>query len=120
MGINSTEVSYGFGQLGSAHIVANTDSLTPPDGMVIVAITFLANTQLDVLTAATDNSLVYGGTETNDCYFGIGSTGNENGNSGLVTNSVIFPKGLTIYGRWSAVSLNSGDSDGGILVYFGK
>lgn len=119
MGINSMRDA-GFGQMGSAHIHANTDSLTPPDGMVIIAVTFLANTQLDVLTAATDNKLEYDGVATTECFYGIGSTGNESGNSGLVTNSTIFPKGLTIYGRWSAVSLNSGDSDGGILVYFGK
>ena len=30
-----------------------------------------------------------------------------------------FPKGMTIYGRWDAVSLQAGDADGGIIVYFG-
>ena len=37
MGINSTEVAYGFGQMGSAY----TDlakPIVPPQGMVIVAI----------------------------------------------------------------------------------
>jgi len=30
-----------------------------------------------------------------------------------------FPKGMTIYGRWDAVSLQAPDPDGGIIVYFG-
>ena len=49
MGINSTEVAYGFGQLGSAY----TDlakPIVPPQDMVIVAITFLADNTPTVLT----------------------------------------------------------------------
>ena len=30
-----------------------------------------------------------------------------------------FPKGMIIYGRWDAVSIQANDSDGGIIVYFG-
>ena len=32
----------------------------------------------------------------------------------------VFPKGLTIYGRWDEVSINADDTDGGIICYFGK
>ena len=32
----------------------------------------------------------------------------------------VFPKGLTIYGRWDSVSINADDTDGGIICYFGK
>jgi len=49
MGINSQEVAYGFGQLGSAY----TDlakPIVPPQGMVIVAIQFLADNTPTVLT----------------------------------------------------------------------
>jgi len=49
MGINSTEVSYGFGQMGSAY----TDlakPIVPPQGMVIVAIQFLDENTPTVLT----------------------------------------------------------------------
>ena len=35
MGINSTEVAYGFGQLGSGYL-DDTDALTPPTGKFIV------------------------------------------------------------------------------------
>ena len=33
--------------------------------------------------------------------------------------SQIFPKGLTIYGRWTAVTA-AADADGGIICYFGE
>ena len=49
MGINSTEVAYGFGQFGSAY----TDlakPIVPPTGLVITAITFLAKNTPTVLT----------------------------------------------------------------------
>jgi hypothetical protein len=48
-GINSTEVAYGFGQLGSAYSdIAQT--IVPPQGLVIVAIQFLADNTPTVLT----------------------------------------------------------------------
>ena len=49
MGQNSTEVAYGFGQLGSAYAdVANI--IVPPVGHVIVAIQFLADNTPTLLT----------------------------------------------------------------------
>ena len=51
-----SHTDYAFGQLGSGFLDGATlgNSLTPPTGKVIVAISFLATTQLDVLTPATD------------------------------------------------------------------
>jgi hypothetical protein len=49
MGINSTEVSYGFGQMGSAY--SDVDNvIIPPKDHVIVAITFLGDNTPTVLT----------------------------------------------------------------------
>ena len=42
MGQNSTEVAYGFGQLGSAY-TDKAQPIIPPQGMVIIAIQFLAD-----------------------------------------------------------------------------
>ena len=42
MGVNSTEVAYAFGQMGSATCQTATPVI-PPQGMVIVAIQFLAD-----------------------------------------------------------------------------
>ena len=119
MGLNSTATAYNFGQLGSAHLHNDAgDDLTPPDGMVIVAITMIGATTFDKLTADTSNSVVYGGTESNNVYFGI-ANGNTGGNSEAVDSSISFAAGMTIYGRWSVLSLAANDTDGGIIAYFG-
>ena len=49
MGQNSTEVAYGFGQMGSAFTDTANAPIYPPKGLVIIAITFLADTQLELL-----------------------------------------------------------------------
>jgi len=119
MGINSTGTAYNFGQLGSAHMHNDHgEDLTPPDGMVIVAITCIDNTAFDKLTADTSNSVVYSGTESSNTYFGI-ANGNVGGNGEVVQTDIIFPAGITIYGRWTVVSLNAAQTAGGIIAYFG-
>ena len=76
MGQNSTEVAYGFGQLGSAYSdVANI--IVPPTGHVIVAIQFLAdNTPTllapEKLTAVTGNA----GVGVGPSYVSIAGTAN--------------------------------------------
>jgi hypothetical protein len=49
MGINSTEVSYGFGQLGSAFQNTASKPVYPPKGQVIIAIQFLSSNKLETL-----------------------------------------------------------------------
>ena len=111
MGINSTEVAYQFGQLGSGHLQAGSSALTPPTGKVIVAITFLDEIALSALIP----EQVYGV----DTYFGTSSTANTANNSVVIDTSTKFPKGVTIYGRWSSVTMNA-SSDHGIICYFGE
>jgi hypothetical protein len=38
MGINSTSTAYNFGQMGSAFLSADDNTVTCPEGMTIVAI----------------------------------------------------------------------------------
>jgi hypothetical protein len=130
MGINSTEVAYGFGQMGSGHIKAAATDLLPPAGSVIVAITMLDNVSFGVLTADThlngnNTAAKQGGDGT--AYFGTGTQILANGidaddtdtvESVVVANDVVFPKGLTIYGRWTSVSLQA-DSTHGVICYYG-
>ena len=108
--MNSQEVAYQFGQLGSAHTQTAANTITPPSGKVIVAITFLDGLALSALTPVQLDGA--------DTYFGYTATANTGGSSEVLDTSVVFPKGVTIYGRWSNVSLNA-DSDHGILIYFG-
>ena len=37
-----------------------------------------------------------------------------------LANADIFPQGLTIYGRWTSMSIKDDDATGGAICYFGK
>jgi hypothetical protein len=115
MGINSTEVSYGFGQMGSILITGTTNAVTIIGGRdsdstpasnvnrttpVFVAITFLTDTVFDNAGLTSDDNTMF----PNDT---VASTGID-ANGGAVTDGVTFPKGITIYGRWTSILLDSG------------
>ncbi len=131
MGINSTQVSYSFGQMGSAHIKAAASDLIPPYGRVIVAITMLDAVKFDQLVADTSyasskvdtagvlgDGVEYFGTATPTRAQGLDQSDNS-AEAVAVANTVEFPKGLTIYGRWNRVSLQA-DSTHGIICYYGE
>ena len=69
MPINSTEVSYGFGQMGSVYATASQEEINPPVGTVFVAITFLADTVFDDDGGLVAETRVNGGV-TNNVYIG--------------------------------------------------
>ena len=111
MGYLDNSVEYGFGQLGSGHVQLAASTLTPPSGLTIVAITFLDELALSALVPEQINNV--------DTYFGTGATANTAGSSVVIDTSTKFPKGITIYGRWSSVSLQT-NNDHGIIAYFGR
>lgn len=116
MGINSTEVSYGFGQMGS--VFNNTVSaITPPTNKVFVAITFLTDTTLNTTAGlVADNNtgatlatagpgLEYAGSTTAAHDLTVGSETVFSGGGGkAVVTATVFPKGVTIYGRWTKLT----------------
>jgi len=122
MGQNSTEVAYGFGQMGSAFTDEDA-AVTPPTGKVIVAITFLEETTLTALTPSTD--MYVDGTTGADlsgaaAFFGsVTAVGANGGNAAEIDAATKFPAGLTIYGRWSSVDPSAASTTGGIICYFG-
>ena len=65
MGINSTEVAYGFGQMGCAYSDVASNKITAPHGMAIVAIQFLDDNILSELTPATVDNVGFTGYATN-------------------------------------------------------
>ena len=125
MGQNSTEVAYGFGQLGSAFI-DTTGAYTPPSGRAIIAIQFLEDTTLAGLVADTSqidatpavgnvgffSHTTVSGQATETPVFGTGADETDSGTT--------FPKGLTIYGRWTSVELSGASTAGGIICYLGE
>tara|TARA_R100001443_G_scaffold9233_6_gene18821 strand:+ start:3238 stop:3840 length:603 start_codon:yes stop_codon:yes gene_type:complete len=195
----NTETAFAFGQFGSAFADATANTITPPEKLAIVAITFLADTSLDVLTAANANVFPTIGAAAHDnghytrtvngatssstrvvfdqenagTNFGVDNieVGDElyttttgvaistvtalnpddddtkeisiadsssisdgitvsflkpnrtsaQGVGGMaIDSSQVFPKGLTIYGRWDSVSISADASSGGIICYFGS
>ena len=127
MGINSTEVSYGFGQLGSVYTTASSEEINPPSTKVFVAITMLSNTIFDdsaglvAETRATRNasgtvvtSNIYIGTEAAAHDLAAAAETVDEGTGGVIIggsaegDAVTFPKGMTIYGRWTGFTLVSG------------
>ena len=132
MPINSTEVSYGFGQLGSVYATANQDQIKPPTGKVFVSISFLVNTTFTHSTGLIAEQRINkntGGTQvTNNVYIGTNAAANDldsatidEGSGGKViigstnSGSITFPKGMTIYGRWTEIDVYQGE----IIAYIG-
>ena len=122
MGINSTEVAYGFGQLGSMFL-DGVAAASPPTGMVFVAITCLTDVTFDTTgglladTTNTANGLEYMGTDVAAHNVADGSETTISGSVGLFVDvSNTFPKGVTIYGRWTEIDLASGT----VVAYLGK
>ena len=133
MGINSTEVSYQFGQLGSVFTKASSSAIVPPTGKVFVAITMLDNTKFDSTGGLVAESftarIAGGGTSIGDTERNFittssaahdqtaGNANAEKGAGGLqVDNTLEFPKGVTIYGRWEEIDVDTGN---GIIAYIG-
>ena len=123
MAVNSTEVSWGFGQLGSIH-AAGTEAITIIGGRdtnstpasnvnritkVFVAITFLEDT---VFNSGTEGLVA----ETTQLFPDSTGTGTLiDADGGDVVDSETFPKGITIYGRWTGFKLSSGR----VIAYLG-
>jgi len=120
MGINSTEVSYNFGQLGSAYTTASSDEILPPTNKVWIAITMLEDTVFDSSAGLTADIPVSGsdqyiGTEQPAHDLASGAETTDEGSGGIVVDSVSFPKGITIYGRWTAIDVLTGS----VIAYVG-
>ncbi|WP_273072260.1 hypothetical protein [Marinobacter sp.] len=92
MGIHEYSVvetgNVGLGQAGSL-LETGTTAIT---GKTIVAISFLEDTVFTTLTPESGTNLYLG----------------DSNNNGDTSDSITFPQGMTIYGRWSAFTLASG------------
>tara|TARA_R100000655_G_scaffold56711_1_gene94864 strand:+ start:814 stop:1164 length:351 start_codon:yes stop_codon:yes gene_type:complete len=115
MGFKNNTIEYGFGQMGSILITGTTNAVTSNDvdgvlkdgGAVFVAIQFLEDTVFDNAGLTSVDNTIY----INDT---VASTSID-ANGGAVTDGVTFPKGLTIYGRWTSILLDSGK----VIAYIG-
>jgi hypothetical protein len=85
--------------------VVSIDGAGTGDGNVTVTIKGVGSAGNDFSNINTFNTLYF-----LDLFHGAGGT---------TTEGAKFPKGMTIYGRWTKFKPES-DSDGGVICYFGK
>ena len=127
MGINSTEVAYGFGQLGSVYTTASSEEINPPTNKVFVAITMLSDTVFDddgglIADIPLSGSDQYIGTDQPAHDLAAAGETTDEGTGGLIiggdaeADAVTFPKGITIYGRWTEIDVYSG----AVIAYIGE
>ena len=103
MGINSTEVAYNFGQMGSVHVIG-TASVTSNlvagmESAVFCAITFLEDTVFD---SSNTTGLIPADITMFPSSMSVSSGISSNT---AVTDSEVFQAGITIYGRWTGFQL---------------
>ncbi len=107
-------MDFAFGQMGSI-LVAGTTAVTSNDvtGMhnkIFMAITFLE----DTVFASGSGGLV---AETEQLFPDDAGTGTDiDADGGDDTDSETFPKGVTIYGRWTEID----PAGGTCIAYIGK
>ena len=118
MGQNTQGVAYNFGQMGSGLLKTAATTLYAPRGKVIVAITMLEPAKFSALVGDASEAM---GTQTKiAANGGDGEAGGYNqALSDELTNAVEFPKGITIFGRWTNVSLQA-NLDNGVICYYGQ
>ena len=105
------------GQYGAVYTTASSDVIVPPTGKAFVAVQMLEDTTFDSsggLIPVSEN--VWFGTEHAAGDLGSGSETTAEGSGGKqIDNSVTFPQGMTIFGRWSGIDVNGGS----VIAYIG-
>ena len=105
------------GQDGAVYTTASSDVIVPPTGKAFVAIQMLEDTTFDSsggLIAVTATR--WFNTEDAAGDLGSGSESAAEGSGGKqISNSITFPQGMTIFGRWSGIDVNSGS----VIAYIG-
>ena len=96
----------GFGQLGSILVKGTTDVTSSGviAGAVFVSLTFIEDTVFNSGDAGLIPEVAGLFPTSADALVGTGIDGDAGGN----TDSVSFPAGLTIHGRWTGFTLASG------------
>ena len=125
--MNSQNVAYGLGQLGSVYISGANQRFIPPSGMVITSILVIVNnTQFTHMIPENSPNAKHVGSTVVANGTGDGGTiydasealgGNATGDLNNIAD-VSLPAGATIHGRWSQVMIKA-SSTGGAILYFG-
>ena len=112
-----------LGALGSsARITGGT--LTPPTGMVIAAIQFVGKATLSDAQAEDNNKFINTDVAANNKSVGSetgasSTTATEGGGGEALGAGTVYPAGMTIYGRWTSITVTAPNDSGPVIAYFG-
>ena len=106
-----------MGQAGALFCDDTSTSLVAPTNAVFVAIQCLTDVKFDNANGLIAEKDPHGHIASDTHYLETNSAANFGGSTGgcQVDNSNVFPKGMTIYGRWTTISLDTG----AIIAYVG-
>ena len=93
-----------LGQMGSMFF-DNTDAKTPPTGHQFIAITVVQDCTFTKLEGTELASFI----STEETDHDSSPPGED------IVDTIVFPAGITLYGRWKAITLNSGV----VIAYLG-
>tara|TARA_R100000654_G_scaffold20616_1_gene41607 strand:+ start:28 stop:621 length:594 start_codon:yes stop_codon:yes gene_type:complete len=88
MGINSQGVAYNFGQLGSTYLAEDAQTVIAPEGMAIVAITFVGANDSQINTLVSKDATNF--LNTVSAAHSTGTTTRTVNQSNATTNKIIF------------------------------
>ena len=91
-----------FGQFGSIYLKTASTTITAPTSKLITAITMLEETQFADL-------------EAKDSAQSFNSDAGGAGSNVETLGDQVFPRSVTIYGKWKSLSLTSGS----VIAYVG-
>ena len=105
-----------LGQYGSVYTTASSDAIIPPTNYMFVAITMLADTVFDDASGGLTAQIATKFINTADAAHDLaaGAETEVEGSGGLIiggsaeADAVTFPKGITLYGRWTEIDVYSG------------
>ena len=105
------------GQDGAVYKTASSDAIKPPTGKAFVAVQMLEDTTFDStggLISVTATKWFNTADAAGDLADGSESTAEGSGGK-QISNSVTFPQGMTVFGRWNEIDVNSGS----VIAYIG-
>ena len=98
-----------LGQAGSVYTAASSDAIVPPLNQAFVAITMVTDCTFDSSSGLlAEDANKYINTETAAHDAAASSETSVLGSGGQVVDSVVFPAGMTIYGRWKEIDVATG------------
>ena len=98
-----------LGQAGSVYTAASSDAIIPPLNQAFVAITMVTDCTFDSSSGlVAEDANKYINTETAAHDAAASSETSVLGSGGKVVDSVVFPAGMTIYGRWKEIDVATG------------